>query len=98
MTRTRDWDIDTLVTKFDPRVSCRNSSVNLKDRAVEAEVSYQDIKDAYLLAAMIVAEHGEEYLPIFERLQTELNSFSAKKKLVDKAKEIASNYQHLTPV
>lgn len=35
------------------------------------EISYKQLKKAYLQAAKIVALHGEKYLPIFERLESE---------------------------
>jgi len=47
---------------------------------MESKVSYKQLKKAYLQAAKIVALHGEKYLPIFERLETE---FRKRKKQVD---------------
>lgn len=97
MTRTREWDINSLLMKFDPRISNCQSSTKLIVEPIKTDITYKDLKSAYRLAAMIVAEHGEEYLPIFERLQMELDSYSDKIKLVDKAKEIASKHKPVLP-
>lgn len=40
--------------------------------------------------ANIITEHGEDYLPIFERLLNELEDHMAKRKLLSKAFEISN--------
>ena len=47
------------------------------------------IEAAMVLAARIVALHGEIYLPIFERLDKELTAARAEATLMDRAIEIA---------
>ena len=53
------------------------------------EITYQDIKDAYIEAAKIVSEYGEVYLPIFERMERELKTAEKKQSAINRAFEIA---------
>ncbi len=54
------------------------------------EVSEEEIQEAYRQAAVIVAKYGDVYLPIFERLETEIREIKKQKALLKKAIEVAS--------
>lgn len=99
MTRTRDWDINELVMKFDPRINNtrRESPSPTNTFKKKTDISYQDIKKAYEVAALVVTKYGEVYLPLFERLQSELEDHQRKQKLVDKAKKIAQKLEGFEP-
>ena len=86
MTKTLDWDIEKLIRKFDPRISQKNSPVEYRQRDINDNVTYSDLNKAYHLAAVVVSEHGEEYLPIFERLQKELQDYDQRTQLLEEAK------------
>lgn len=49
----------------------------------------KEIEDVMVLAARIVARYGERYLPIFERLEDELDVSRADATRLDRAIEIA---------
>ena len=41
-------------------------------------------------SARIVAEHGDQYLPIFERLEHEFNEWKAREDTLDRAIKLAA--------
>ncbi|MCC2616705.1 hypothetical protein LJ739_10675 [Aestuariibacter halophilus] len=97
MTRTRDWDIDKVIQELDPRKQARPFNAEFQQRASFESVTYEDIKEAYVIAAQVVAEYGDDYLPIFVDLQRKLDKYGEKEKLVEKAKLIAYGQQHKKP-
>ncbi len=99
MTRTRDWDIDELIMRFDPRINNKRGAPTSPTNTFKkkTDISYQDIKKAYEIAALVVTKYGEDYLPLFERLQSELEDYQRKQKLVDKAKKIAQKLEGFEP-
>lgn len=48
-----------------------------------------EIEDALIIIASIVAEFGEAYLPIFERLESELNNEKEKSSAIERALKIS---------
>lgn len=58
----------------------------------DESVSDRDLKHAYLLAATIVTELGDTYLPIFERLEVEYQARQAKKQALERAKTLALKF------
>lgn len=88
-----EWNIDEIIRKYDPRVVSQLivSDHRVKKAAIPDQISYEDLEAAYNVAAKVVAIYGEIYLPIFERLQFELDIFDKKKKLLEKAKKIADD-------
>lgn len=54
-------------------------------------VSDEVLHECYKAAACIVVKYGDKYLPIFERLDEEVQFRSAKHSLKQKAKDIADN-------
>ena len=55
----------------------------------EKDVTLPMLKEAYTVAAKAVADHGEVYLPIFERLHNEIEERQARDKMLAAAIEIA---------
>lgn len=51
--------------------------------------SKHDLENVILLAAQIVARHGEKYLPIFERLESEIREMQASSERLKRAMELA---------
>jgi len=49
----------------------------------------RDLGTAVQLAARIVARYGDQYLPIFERLENELSALQTKTERLRRALEIA---------
>ena len=56
----------------------------------ETEISLDEIISARDKCARIVAVFGSRYLPIFERLETELTERQKKQQLLEKALQISS--------
>jgi len=54
------------------------------------EVSSEDLMTAYEAAARLVAAHGDDYLPLFERLDAELQSLEEKERARSRALEVAA--------
>lgn len=53
------------------------------------DIAYPDLKAAYVQAAKVIAEYGDTYLPIFERLEKELKEVEKKQSSIDRALKIA---------
>lgn len=58
------------------------------------EVSIKDLRDAYHRAARMVADRGDQYLPLFERLEQEIkdrqNKDATKARAIEVAKKAAA--------
>lgn len=54
-------------------------------------ISGSELEKAHNQMARIVARHGEKYLPIFERLENELNEQREKYNLMQRALEAAKS-------
>lgn len=53
-------------------------------------VTLSELRHARWLAAIVVRDFGEKYLPIFERLDAECEAMERKEMLLQRAHEIAS--------
>lgn len=51
--------------------------------------SYEEIYKRMKIVAKIISLYGDAYLPIFERLQSELEKAEQRKKILDLANEFA---------
>ena len=56
---------------------------------MESDISEKKIEKAYIQAAKIVAKYGTKYLPIFERLEKELNKQKNQSAVEKRALKIA---------
>lgn len=54
-------------------------------------VSDEDVAKAYKIMAGIVRDHGDKYLPVFQRLHDEMEARKAKQGLKDIALQIAQD-------
>ncbi|MCB0624699.1 MAG: hypothetical protein KDC43_12500 [Saprospiraceae bacterium] len=54
----------------------------------------ENLESAVILAAQIVARYGKTYLPIFERLENDLNAAHANSERLNRALEIARTSPH----
>jgi len=85
----KDWDIDEVIRRYSPNINNDSSNQITQPNKIET-ISYADIQDIYKLMANIITEHGEDYLPIFERLHDELEEHMEKRRLLSKAFEISN--------
>ncbi|MBW4889210.1 hypothetical protein KXQ82_05765 [Mucilaginibacter sp. HMF5004] len=54
-------------------------------KANYSHVTIRDLKKAYQIAAKVVSDYGDVYLPIFKRMHEEMKSFEANNHLWDLA-------------
>lgn len=54
-------------------------------------VAERELEEAVVLAARIVARYGDRYLPVFERLESELRNVRSGSALMSRAIEIAES-------
>ncbi len=84
----RKWNLEASMSKLRPK-----SGGTLNDQFTDAartvlqdsDVTDEMLHDSYILMADIVRTHGEQFLPIFERLHSEIEAREAKKSLLDTA-------------
>ena len=50
-----------------------------------------NLKDAYRIAAKVVSRYGDQYLPIFERLDSEIEDQMKKQSLLKKAFSVSED-------
>ena len=84
-----EWNIEEIIRRYSPNIHNASSYPIARPEKIDA-ITYADIQESYELMANIVIEHGDEYLPIFERLHDELKNHMAKRKLLSKAFEISN--------
>jgi len=71
---TLDWDKRKCIKNCQPqffRATIASDSVKFPKLGKE-DIVADDIAEAYELLAKVVTAHGEKYLPIFERIYSEL--------------------------
>ncbi len=61
------------------------------------EVSFSDLQEAYRMAANLVAKGGDDYLPIFERLDKEMQERQYKETMKARALEVAKHFSKNNP-
>lgn len=88
----REWAIGDYLEKLDPRCSERlsdrfaeSSRQNVEDIDVTDELLYE----SYVFMANIVRTYGEQFLPIFDRLHSEIEIREKKRSLLEVATEIS---------
>ena len=55
------------------------------------DVSFVDLRSAYEVAAGMVAEHGDKYLPWFERLEKEIQDRQKQSEIRERALKVAKH-------
>lgn len=96
----RNWDINTLIERHSPQLPHGAPISPIRHKPLRrGDISNERLKDAYYTIAKIVSEQGEDYLPIFERLDTELKHYNHKHQMLEKAFGVASgsNLEYKNP-
>lgn len=96
----REWSFDDCVVKLSPKHNKtlgENFNVGAKPKFEGHEITDEILYEYYVIVASIVRFHGEQYLPIFERLKTEIDSRSKKSELLNQALEVSKNNCHFIP-
>lgn len=58
---------------------------------LEDDVTMRELYECYNKLACIIKQHGDEYLPLFERVHNEIESRKEKSRMVDIALRVAEN-------
>jgi len=82
------WDLKTALLNQSPSIE-PDIHVNPRLNSQKHEITYKQIQECHKVAAQIVKEYGEDYLPIFERLHQEVKNHERKSRLLNTAFEIA---------
>ena len=88
----KEWGASDYVNKVQVKTRSISLPVNAfrKAGSPNQTVSDERLSEAYKKIAQIVSEHGDAYLPIFERLHKELEERDAKKSMMSLAKSVAA--------
>lgn len=62
----------------------------------KAEIEFEKLHQAYRIAAKVVTMYGDAYLPVFERMHFELQTYKSKLDKKDLARRIAIEDNGLT--
>ena len=88
----REWIIDDYLKRLYPRRSEKlsdhfvaSSRQNVQDTDVTDELLYE----SYVFMAGIVRTYGEQFLPIFERLHSEIEIRAEKRSLLETAMKLS---------
>lgn len=87
---TYEWSAEDCLNRLLKRVSRQPDAKNIPHpiQSIE-EVTLPTLTQAYQTAAKTVANYGEDYLPIFEKLHQEIDRMQNKNEMLAKALEIA---------
>ena len=85
---TKDWDVEAELTRIKSKLYSIEKVVPAPC-VYESDITYERLKNCYVTVAKIVATHGDVYLPIFERLHTELEEFKNKQDMLERAFQVA---------
>lgn len=96
----RAWTIEDYLEKLYPRCDeklsaqfAESSHQMIQDKDITDEL----LKESYIFMAHIVKTYGEQFLPIFERLHSELESRKAKRSMLDAAMELSNSTASYNP-
>jgi len=66
--------------------------LEIKGATMTSVISDELLQECYQISAAIVSQHGEKYLPIFERFHKEVLLRQSKNMLIQTAKNIAGSF------
>ncbi len=55
----------------------------------DTDVAVEDLRTAYRVAARLVTDHGEQYLPLFERLDHEIQAHEKRQEMKARALQVS---------
>tara|TARA_R110000868_G_scaffold1211_2_gene9368 strand:- start:95309 stop:95578 length:270 start_codon:yes stop_codon:yes gene_type:complete len=70
---------------------CYQKNRKSRETDLEKDVSMRELYECYNKLACIIKEHGDEYLPLFERVHNEIESRKEKNRMVDIALRVAES-------
>jgi hypothetical protein len=88
----REWIIDDYLERLYPRCSEKLSNhftASSRQNAQDIEVTDELLYESYVFMANIVKTYGEQFLPIFERLHSEIKIREEKRSILEAAMEVS---------
>lgn len=91
MSKASPWDIDACLRRIAPSKGalCDSFRSVARHNIRDEDVTDTMLEECYIMMANIVKDHGELYLPIFERLHEELKIRKSKKDLIGLAHRVS---------
>ena len=87
---TLEWNVKDCLEKCSPKNLQKHVKVfNRPRRKISKNLTFRELRDAYEHLAKIIAVYGDKYLPLFERLHSEITKLRSKNELLEVAKIIA---------
>ena len=89
-----EWRVDDYIERLRPhRADTLSECFTASSRKYfeEKDITDDMLIECYTVMAHIVKAHGDHYLPIFERLHSEIENRNAKRKLLDTALQVSKN-------
>ena len=93
----REWHVEACIEKLRPGDLSDRFKVQGRPHFEEEDITDEILKECYVTMARIVNQHGERYLPIFERIHAEIENRNAKRKLLEAALKISKNSTEFSP-
>lgn len=87
---THKWDLQKCLNQCSPKIITMNHILT-HERLSSDDITLDLITEAYEVMARIVTQHGDRYLPIFQRLHNEIEEYRSHDSLLKLAKNIARN-------
>tara|TARA_R110002095_G_scaffold200464_1_gene180725 strand:- start:96 stop:458 length:363 start_codon:yes stop_codon:yes gene_type:complete len=89
---TLEWNVEKCLQKCRPALFFDRTIEQSKTRIRRARIiKLNEIQEAYEHLAKLISIYGDKYLPIFERLHSEISKRKSKNELLNIAKSIAHN-------
>ena len=100
MKTTKEWRVEDYRQRLIPDLSPIRSSFRkyASNSPKPKRLTTELLEDCYRYMAFIVNEYGEHYLPIFERLDSELKSMKRREELLSKARLMAEKNNSHKPI
>lgn len=90
MTKTVEWSIENAMHNVMRHKDCNQPTFIKPTHLKNNEVNQATLKRCLNYVACLISQHGDLYLPIFERLKNELEQHQKQDALKDYAKQIAN--------
>jgi hypothetical protein len=90
----QEWHINDYMEKLCPHKDDTLSAYFTASSRIyieEKDITDEMLLESYTIMAHIVNPHGDSYLPIFERLHTEIEKRKTKKELLDTAMQLSKS-------
>ncbi|PCI44149.1 MAG: hypothetical protein COB49_11445 [Alphaproteobacteria bacterium] len=91
MSKDKEWNVEDYIERLLPKKGALSEAFTFAPyvEIKKEDITYEMIEECYVFMAHIVRDYGEQYLPIFERLHSELEVYKKRQKMLDKALSVS---------